>query len=598
MFNNKKDPLVDAVKGIMEASAREREIERKLNESLGITSKKALPHELHSEYDAVLKESIAGSQINEVSEKLLKRAKQKAKDNAMVAWELNDKKTEDKNEKRAEKFSAAIEKKKADGKKPSLKKKMEEEKLSPKQGKLAALAGDEDEIEAVDLKALRSGKTLDEAKATEAQKEKVAKVMHKWKQGKEHIGKSDKTVPVTKKGQKQAVAIALSQAGLSKKMDESNSFNLVQEEIRTNLLERIRHIYESEGADAANAYFETLSEEERGILGEQSPAARAAAERMAYNVSAAFKRDGAREYPIINKYGSSGVARVSTMQHRDGYPTNKAIEGYSTGEFARRISNRTDERIAQRMSGSPVPPGGGAETGRILPKSAIRPMSQKEIETRPSGGAVPSRKSPESRGSETTIRGPAGPSINRQPVDGVDPNSPPIAPEYSRFKFGGKTPSGTKVPEPTMMDKVNMGLSTAKKWVNKIDSVLPNPPVPGITGELPSTEQPKATSVKTEPIKIPAPKSVTNLGQDINPELKPSSAPAIPATSTSPTPASAAASSVGQELRQVGGNAAATSDTEAGRRKLEVLNRRKPEPDAFQRATKGDWSGITGGGGA
>ena len=111
MFNNKKDPLVDAVKGIMEASAREREIERKLNESLGITSKKALPHELHSEYDAVLKESIAGSQINEVSEKLLKRAKQKAKDKAMVAWELNDKKAEDKNEKRAEKFSKAIVKK-------------------------------------------------------------------------------------------------------------------------------------------------------------------------------------------------------------------------------------------------------------------------------------------------------------------------------------------------------------------------------------------------------------------------------------------------------------------------------------------------------
>ena len=160
MFNNKKDPLVDAVKGIMEASAREREIERKLNESLGITSKKALPHELHSEYDAVLKESIAGSQINEVSEKLLKRAKQKAKDKAMVAWELNDKKAEDKNEKRAEKFSAAIAKKQ----------KMKEEKeLSPKQKKLAAKAGDEDEIEAVDLAKLRKDKTLYEAKATEAQ---------------------------------------------------------------------------------------------------------------------------------------------------------------------------------------------------------------------------------------------------------------------------------------------------------------------------------------------------------------------------------------------------------------------------------------------
>lgn len=260
MFNNKKDPLVDAVKSIMEASAREREIERKLNESLGITSKKALPHELHKEYDEVLKESIAGSQINEVSEKLLKRAKQKAKDKAMVAWELNDKKAEDKNEKRAEKFSAAIAKKQ---------KMKEETKLSPKQEKLAAKAGDKNKIERVDLEALRKDETLDEAKATEAQKEKVAKVMHKWKQGKEHIGKSDKTVPVTKKGQKQAVAIALSQAGLSKKMDES--VEAIHEEIRTAIMEKLNHIYENEGVDAANAYFETLSEEERGILGEQTP---------------------------------------------------------------------------------------------------------------------------------------------------------------------------------------------------------------------------------------------------------------------------------------------------------------------------------------
>lgn len=237
MFNNKKDPLVDAVKSIMEASAREREIERKLNESLGITSKKALPHELHKEYEKALSE--------------------------------------------AKKYG------------------MEEEKeLSPKQKKLAAKAGDKDEIEAVDLKALRKDKTLDEAKATEAQKEKVAKVMHKWKQGKEHIGKSDKTVPVTKKGQKQAVAIALSQAGLSKKMDES--VEAIHEEIRTAIMEKLNHIYENEGVDAANAYFETLSEEERGILGEN----------WWNRSSQAFSISGRNVYnkmnPTKNNYGAFG----------------------------------------------------------------------------------------------------------------------------------------------------------------------------------------------------------------------------------------------------------------------------------------------------
>jgi hypothetical protein len=49
--------------------------------------------------------------------------------------------------------------------------------------------------------------------ATPAQKRKIGKVMHEWKQGDLHIGKSDKVV----KNPKQAIAIALSEAGLSKK---------------------------------------------------------------------------------------------------------------------------------------------------------------------------------------------------------------------------------------------------------------------------------------------------------------------------------------------------------------------------------------------
>lgn len=46
---------------------------------------------------------------------------------------------------------------------------------------------------------------------------KVKKVMHHWKEGEQHIGKSDKFVPKTKKGQKQAVAIAMSMSGQSNK---------------------------------------------------------------------------------------------------------------------------------------------------------------------------------------------------------------------------------------------------------------------------------------------------------------------------------------------------------------------------------------------
>ena len=48
-------------------------------------------------------------------------------------------------------------------------------------------------------------------------KSKFKKVLHHWKAGEQHIGKSDKTVPHTKKGQKQALAIAYKMSGQSKK---------------------------------------------------------------------------------------------------------------------------------------------------------------------------------------------------------------------------------------------------------------------------------------------------------------------------------------------------------------------------------------------
>ena len=54
-------------------------------------------------------------------------------------------------------------------------------------------------------------------KTKEGKRKKMKTVMHHWKQGKLHIGKSDKKVPKTKESRAQAIAIGLSMSGQSKK---------------------------------------------------------------------------------------------------------------------------------------------------------------------------------------------------------------------------------------------------------------------------------------------------------------------------------------------------------------------------------------------
>lgn len=104
--------------------------------------------------------------------------------------------------------------------------------LSPKQKKIASRAGDPNKIDAKDFAVLKAEKAkgrgmgledeklepgkeyVEKAKGgmTKGQK-KVGKVMREFKAGKLHSGKSKKIV----KNPKQAIAIALSEAGMSKK---------------------------------------------------------------------------------------------------------------------------------------------------------------------------------------------------------------------------------------------------------------------------------------------------------------------------------------------------------------------------------------------
>jgi hypothetical protein len=61
MFDNKfkkNDPLADSVKKVMMENEVRRQVEASLNEELGIDSRKALPHEYQSHYDAMLADRI------------------------------------------------------------------------------------------------------------------------------------------------------------------------------------------------------------------------------------------------------------------------------------------------------------------------------------------------------------------------------------------------------------------------------------------------------------------------------------------------------------------------------------------------------------
>jgi hypothetical protein len=72
MFN-KKDPLVDSIKVVMEQNSIRREVERLVNEEFGVTSRKGLPHELHADYDSVLAEATEAALLGPLDEGIVKK---------------------------------------------------------------------------------------------------------------------------------------------------------------------------------------------------------------------------------------------------------------------------------------------------------------------------------------------------------------------------------------------------------------------------------------------------------------------------------------------------------------------------------------------
>ena len=442
MFTNKHDPLVDSVKSVMEKNNLRRQVEEALNEELGVSSRKAIPHEHLASYDAMLEEAYKCA---------MKEADEKDYSGDFHVITPDGKTTvlvsnmEKGAREAAERFGKGYKVYRGDklpdtwegagvggigrmfaGKKETVKEAKEgSEPRNEKEANLAALKEPRDKITHADVLKGRGVIKQEEAKvavgnkptttpakgvphaleekATEAQKEKVAKVMHKWKQGKEHIGKSEKTVPKTEQGRKQAIAIALSQAGLSKKqkMDENTStirtnrpvetkkpkndksnptvrtnrpvkedIDSIMEEIRSNLEEKLVSVYESGDAQMFEEFVSSLTEEQLELLGlsEVAPAvygagmlaARAAATPIGQRAIGAISNLAQRGISALRGSGSPPPAIGGALKSTPS-PAPLALPK-PTGTA---VATRPTTPVASGGAGKPpVPPSGsGTATG-------------------------------------------------------------------------------------------------------------------------------------------------------------------------------------------------------------------------------------------
>jgi hypothetical protein len=120
----------------------------------------------------------------------------------------------------------------------------------------------------VELAKRRMKSKMDEEKATPAQQKKVEKVMGEFKKGELNSG-SKEGPEVTSR--KQAVAIALSQAGLSKKkVDVKEDIDSIKEEIARTLFSKMNHLYETNDEAGLQSFIEGLTEEQISIIGERA----------------------------------------------------------------------------------------------------------------------------------------------------------------------------------------------------------------------------------------------------------------------------------------------------------------------------------------
>lgn len=382
----KNDPLIDSVKSIMEKSDLDRQAEAAVNEEFGVTSKNALPHELRSKYNQRLAEAkkcmYEGEPPKKADKDYDKDGKVESPKDEVWGSRLKAAKEAGKlEEKELENPGLEAAAKKAKEKKE--KEKLDEAKYSAKAGR----AGEDLGKPGKNFK-----KIADKAAKRYGSKEKGEKVAGailkkiRAKHMEESVEQIDEKAPPGAKYERMVKHIkagykeggltdtekrkAYGAAWKAKKKEElqKEAVDLVTEEIRNNLQQKLVAIHENGDEAAFEAFVTSLTEEQIAILGlaEETPTVTAAKPQQnpptAPVATPAEKPVGQNPTPTITQR-VAGVSADIKGTGADPYAYNKSsipTTGLERGDYNKPSHlSGGGSQVASASSSGTAPSGGG-----------------------------------------------------------------------------------------------------------------------------------------------------------------------------------------------------------------------------------------------
>ena len=392
---NKKDPLIDAIKQVMQNNQADRDAVKAVNEKFGIQDRRVLPHERQGSWDAayqtVLNEASSPPMYNVVhKEHGIIGTHQHGKGFTPSKPKLGFKSGEVPNGAKIDHSSRvgasgmmnkSISKTKKSMDEESLEEKTDPSKYSEKQRELAGTAGNTRVIDGPDLTHVRKhgGKHIGE----EGDPSKA--IPGDTVTG----GSSVTTVPKPKptsitQGQKDALTNKIKSIKEAKKASMCEAtLESIHEEIAYNLAEQAAYILENQGEDALLEFYVSLTEEQRDIVEGWMDSLSAGA-RGAWNSATLdggkFVRAGA-DYLAKNAANKLGYGKGTTYSKELDQEREKDTEAQTNNPTAYSVGDgiATGAMLATGLPG--VVKAGARIGGKMVAKTVGRALDSKVGQT-------------------------------------------------------------------------------------------------------------------------------------------------------------------------------------------------------------------------